>query len=109
MSQCVSNNADLLRALANMSPSRRKQFLKSADKELIQTICECALNTLKGNVPLKNCQKKTLSRFKLTLRNLIRRDCGWKKKRKLLQQKGGGLIPALLAPIIGSVLSNLVA
>lgn len=108
MSQCVNNNADLLRALTNMSPSRRKLFLKSADKELIQVICECALNTLKGNVPLKTCQKKTLSRYKHTLRKLVKRKCGWRQKRKFIVQKGGGLLPALMIPVIGAVLNSLV-
>lgn len=109
MSRSVQDNADLLRALATMTPSRRKLFLKSADKNLIQAICECALNTLKGNVPLRNCQKKTLSRYKRCLRNLIRPKSGWKQKRKFLVQKGGALLPALLGPVIGAVLNSLVS
>lgn len=107
MSASVQTNADLLRALATMKPSRRRLFLKSADKELIQSICECALNTLKGNVPLRTCQKKTLSRYKNFLRNLIKPKSGWKQKRKFLVQKGGALLPALLGPIIGVVLNSL--
>lgn len=108
MSRCVKTNADLLRAIVNMTPSRRKLFLKNADKELVQSICECALNTLKGNVPLKPCQKKSLSRYKHILRNLVKPKGGWKSKRKFLIQKGGGILPALLIPVLSSLLSQIV-
>lgn len=108
MSRCVTNNAHLLRALAKMSPKRRKVFLKAADKELIQSICECALNTLKGNVPLQYGQKRSLTRYKRILRKLVKSKCSWKSKKKFLIQKGSGFLPALLVPIIGSILSNLI-
>jgi hypothetical protein len=91
-----------------MTPARRKLFLKPADKELVQSICECALNTLKGNVPLKPCQKKTLSRYKRILRKLVHPKGGWKSKRKILIQHGGAFFPALLAPILASLLTSLI-
>lgn len=108
MFQSVKTNADLLRAIANMTPSRRKSFFKTADKELVQSICECALNTLKGNVPLKSCQKKTLSRYKRVLRKLVLPKGCWKAKRRILIQHGAGFLPALIAPILGSILTHLI-
>jgi len=108
MSRCVKDNADLLRALARMSPKRRKSFLKVADKDLVQSICECGLNTLNGVVPLNCAQKRLLSRHKHTLRRLTNRKGNWKAKKRYLVQSGGALLPALLAPIIASVLSSLV-
>jgi len=108
MSRCVKDNADLLRALARMSAKRRKAYLKTADKDLVQSICECGLNTLKGNVPLNAGQKKLLSRHRHILRKLVGGKSNWKAKRRYLVQTGGALIPALLAPIIVSVLSSLV-
>lgn len=47
MSSCVKTNLNLLQALVKMTPSRRKLFPRNADKELVQSVCECALNTLK--------------------------------------------------------------
>lgn len=108
MSQSVKTNVDLLRALANMTRSRRKMFLKIADKELVQSICECALNTLKGNVPLKPCQKKSLSRYKRVLRKLVKPKGDWKARRKILIQHGAGFFPALLAPVLSSLLTHLI-
>jgi len=107
MSRCVKDNADLLRALARMSPKKRKSHLKLADKALVQSICECGLNTLNGNVPLNNGQKRLLTRHKHILRKLVAGKGGWKVKRKYLVQSGGALLPALLLPIIGTVLSAL--
>ena len=107
MSHCVKTNADLLRALARMSPTRRKAFLKTADKELVQSICECCLNTLKGNVPLTNGQKKLLSRYKQTLRKLVSGKGNWKVKKRYLIQSGGAVLPAILVPIITTVLISL--
>lgn len=109
MSRCVKSNLELLRALSNMPPKRMRRFLDLADKEIVQAICECALNILKGNVPLKPCQKKGLCRYKHVLRKLVHSKVCWKAKRKYLVQKGAGVLPALLAPILGSVISRLLA
>lgn len=108
MSQCVKNNLDLLRALSKMTPKRRKKFLNLADKDLVQSLCECALNILKGNVQLKPCQKNSLRRHRHFLRKLVSSKGCWKRKRKYIVQKGSGILPALLAPIIGSIISHLV-
>ena len=31
----------------------QKLIIKNADKKLIQSICECVMNMLKGNLPIK--------------------------------------------------------
>lgn len=60
-----------------------KAVLQKADGHLIDTLCECALNLLKGHVRLNPKEKKKLKRHKINL---------------LLQQ--GGLVGALLGPIL---------
>lgn len=109
MSRCVKSNLELLQALSNMSPKRVRRYLYLADKELVQSICECALNILKGNVPLEPRQKKGLCHYKHVLRKLVHSKVCWKAKRKYLVQKGAGILPALLAPILGTVISRLLA
>lgn len=107
MSRNVKNNFEVLQALVKMNPKQRANVLKDADSGLIIAICECALNTLKGNVPLTPAQKKKLSRFRRLLHSLVHQPKQWKSKRKLLVQKGGAaVIPVLLGAVVSSLLSH---
>lgn len=85
----------------------RKAILKAADEGLIKSLCECAHNTLKGNVRLNSKQKSKLRRHKNVLRNIIKRGENWRKKQKLLVQRGGAIIPLLLAPILSGIIGSL--
>jgi len=84
----------------------RKQFIEKVDKQYIKTICECCLNTLKGNVPLTTQQKKKLSKHKGALRQLSNRRLALSKKRKIISQKGGFL--NILIPSVLSVITSLI-
>lgn len=106
MSRNVRNNIEMLQALIKMNPKQRVNVLKDADSGLIIAICECALNTLKGNVPLTPAQKKKLSRFRRLLHALVERPAQWKNKRKILVQKGGAILPILLGAVVSSLLSH---
>lgn len=103
----------LLEALRHADKNQRLAILKNADSKLIKYICECALNVLKGVVALKDCQKKKLKKFKNTLRKLASkgvkksRKSSWKKKKRILVQKGGSLIPLLLSPILDGIFSTI--
>jgi hypothetical protein len=71
---------------------------------VIKTICNVALNALKGDVKLSAAQKQLFKRHRHTIQALSDRSKSLSKKRHLLQQKGGAFfIPAL----IGGVLSLL--
>ena len=102
----VVKNAHVLRTLAFSKPQLRKAILKAADSSIINSICECCYNVLKGNVPLSTRQKASLQRFKKVLRNLTQRGHTIQRKKRILVQHGGAFLPALLAPIIGGVLSS---
>ncbi|KAF4523993.1 hypothetical protein B566_EDAN013835 [Ephemera danica] len=96
----------ILKVVLNAEPKLRKAILQYADKNLVQTICECVLNVLLGNVQLDESQKKKFSKHKSLLRKIVKKKGNWKIKKKLLQKGGSFLIP-LLAPVLGSLLSNL--
>lgn len=102
----VVKNADLLKALAKLKPKQRVAFLKTADKEIVQCLCGCALNVIKGRVPINSAQRKKLSLHKRLLRKLVLRKGGWKSKKKILIQKGGNFIPLILGPVLSAVLSS---
>ena len=106
MSQRLRNNAPYLHVLAGGTPVQRKGVLRGAKKDLIETVCECALNILQGNISLSKTEKQKLNCHKHTLRSLCNRKVGLnKKKKKLLNQKGG-FLPALIAPIVASLVGD---
>lgn len=92
--------------LLHICPLRlRKTLLTKLNQKCIKTICECCINTLNGNIPLTTQQKKTLSKYKKTLRHLSNRKVSLPKKRKAILQKGGFL--NILIPAALSVLTTL--
>ena len=93
--------------LLQICPSKlRRQLIGKVNNKCIKTICECCLNTLKGNIPLTAQQKKKLSKHKGTIRKLSNRKLPLTKKRKIILQKGGFL--NILIPTVLCVLSGLV-
>src|ERR1700733_2785966 len=107
MSSRLMKNLQNLKLIKEASPNVRKHILKDCKRNLLCCICECALNILKGNVPLKKSQKSKLARFKQRLRNLASKKTRSKVKRRIIQS--GGFIGALLTPVLsflGTLLSN---
>ena len=107
MSARLTENFFKLKLLKEASPKMRKKILKDCKKNLLCCICECALNVLKGNVPLKKSQKSKLRRFKERLRKLVSKKTRVKIKKRIVQS--GGFIGALLTPVLsflGTLLSS---
>src|SRR5215468_4076427 len=92
--------------LVTLKPAELKAILKVLDSRRIQSICECALNLLRGNIPVRDkCKLKKLRKHKALLRKLAARGESWVKKRKHLVQKGGGiLLPILLSTVLQAAL-----
>ena len=106
----VRKNLRKLVKLKNARPCERKRLLENADDDLILTLCECSYNTLNNNVPLTKCQYKKLRRHKNILRRLVKRaGDSIKKKRNFIKKQTGGWLLPLLVPILGTVISNLIA
>ena len=104
MSRRLNKYKHHLKFLSTCDRKHCAHLLKNADNELINCICECALNVLRGNVPLDAKQKKNLQKYKNQLRQLTSNSSLHKKKT--IVQKGSGFLPFLLGPII-SVLGSL--
>lgn len=100
-------NTIALHALHKLNPAQRKALLRTADNSLIRNICECALNTLEGNVALSRTQKARLVRHKQTLRRLAGNHGSWKTKKRILVQRGNGFLTLLLGPILQTLASSL--
>lgn len=94
-----------VRLLTLATPSAHKQIIGKANRELIDSVCECCNNILKGRVPLKQKEKVKLSKYKNKLRDLAKKKLSLRKKRHIIQ-KGGFLLGAILTPVV-SHLANL--
>ena len=73
----------------------RKAILEYADADLISALCECAHNILRGTVRLTPREDK--------LRLIANRRLSISRRRREIQQHGGGFLPALLAPVATTV------
>jgi hypothetical protein len=54
---CAKKHAAMLKAIAKARPDMQRALVRMADEGVIRAICECADNTLKGNVKLTTKQK----------------------------------------------------
>ena len=77
----------------------RKTILEYADADQISVLCECAHNILRGTVRLTPREKVRLSKYKDKLRLIAKRRLSISRRRREIQQNGGGFLPALLAPL----------
>jgi hypothetical protein len=104
----IRNNSDFLRILATSKDKQKKALLKTCSDNNIKAISEIALNTLSGNIKLTKTKKDRLRRFKSALRTLAKKTVPLKKKRQIINQKGGALFPLLIPPVL-SLLSSYAA
>lgn len=101
--------ARVLHALYHLDKNQRKVLLKIAKRPLVKGICECALNTLKGNIQLSPQQKSKLLKHKHVLRKLASKSpSSWQGKKRIILQRGEGFLTALLAPILGTIISAII-
>ncbi len=61
---------------------QRNNLLKKSKKCVINAISEIALNCLKGNIPLNQCQFKNLKGYRNVLKQLSRKNVNVKNKKK---------------------------
>ena len=80
----LDKQADAICILAKAQPGVIKQLVAGADKDLINTLSECAANILNGNMILQPHQKQRLSRHADALRALRRQTVSQHGKNALL-------------------------
>ena len=102
MTRRLKHHAPYLHVLARGSDKQRHGVIQGANKELMNCLCECALNVLNGNIPLKPSEKKKIKKYKRHLRVLSDRKTGAQKKKRVLRQKGG-FLGALLTPVLSAL------
>jgi hypothetical protein len=72
VSQRLKKHANELVYLQKARPCIRNNLITKADRSLVDCLCECANNSLRGSVSLTKLQKEKLKRNKAGLRAKIR-------------------------------------
>ena len=70
MMKRIRSNCHIPHVLRSARPKLRIAIILNGEKELINSISECALNVLRGNVRLSECQKRKLHKHKAIIRKL---------------------------------------
>jgi len=92
-----------LEMLIKSNAKYRKSLLAGAPPEIIQILGECALNILQGIVTLTKEEKTKLRQHKHDLRKMANSQVSQRTKKKIIQE-GGGLVPAMLKPVLKALI-----
>ena len=95
MSERLSRNMPLLKLLLKARRGQRLSILHTASDEFILALCEIALNILRGSIPLTAKQFTKLRKQKTLIKLIANRATSLPKKRRMLKQKGGFIVPLL--------------
>lgn len=106
----LRRHADALCILAKAQPKVVRQLIAGADKDLIDTLSECAANVLDGNMPLDPQHKRRLAKHADALRGLRRRQASQRAKKALLMEGGFvGLLAGTVAPLLLKAIPSIVS
>lgn len=109
MSACIRRNRVLLERLFKARGATRRIILNNAQPDFLNALCEIAFNVLNGKIPLTRRQYSQLQKQKTGIRNFASKSVSLSKKKKLVNQKGGGFIFPLLSaalPFISSLFTR---
>ena len=118
MSELIKKHAKLLHFLCTCKKAQRNALVEVLPRDALKAIAECNYNVIKGTVPLSKAHLAALKRNKKLLLNLdedrdiahlqgtARREALDEKRKNILQQ--GGVLPALLAPLLGAVITPII-
>lgn len=99
MTSRLKKQIGLLNQIRKAKPKLQKAIIQNANRETLNCLCDCAWNVLQKNIPLSSGQKRKLARYKKELRYIGTKGGSLKKKQQLLVQKGG-IVSAILTPIL---------
>ena len=98
VSQRLKKHDNELVYLQKTRPCIRNHLITKADRSLVDCMCECADNILRGTVPLTNSRRINSREIR---RIESKKSVSLKKKKAILQK--GGFLGSLLAPIASVV------
>jgi len=104
----VKSNYHALHVLRTAEPKLRKAITSNCNKELVNSISECILNVLNGNVKLTGCNTRKFGKPYVKLRKVADKRVPLSTKKKLIVQRGGFLL-ILLSAVLPAIASLIVS
>jgi hypothetical protein len=101
-------NQDFLQKICRTKSNKRlAKLLKTASEDQLLAVVDICHNIIKGNLNIKNSQRKKLARSGDYYRAISKARSPQTAKNRI--QKGGniGLISAIIAPVLGALAQNL--
>ena len=78
-------------------------MIRHSNKDFVTCLCEIVLNVLRGKIKLKPTELKRLKRCRSSLYNLAKKRTSFKKRKQILEQKGGFLLSVILPSVLSAV------
>jgi hypothetical protein len=109
INRIISNQA-FLRFLCYANAKERRRQTRLASKGQVLCICECAYNLMRQNVPLSPEQIRQLRKVREIVYTLADKSVPLEEKHSIINtEQGGGALPFLVAPIIATLLGEVVS
>ena len=83
-SSLIKSYGSFLEGLTHLPPKYRQKMINNSPKEVIDSVGECCLNIIKGNVRLTKAQKQNLQARQRHIRHRVQSKFLCQRKRKLL-------------------------
>lgn len=106
MAKTVYNHINFLRSVSKSNPKQVRKLLKQCSKAELKAVCECVLNVANRNCPINRGKLRKLIPHKKLLLNLAFNKASADTKRRVLIQKGSGVLPILLPIALSYLLSK---
>lgn len=107
MSRRILKNRRFLEYYLEADGKQRKKLLENANKDQIDSLCECALNVVKRNIPIDEATKSSLCKHKQAICKVALTKQPLTKRKKILVQKGGAFLPLILQTVLPLLASAL--
>lgn len=107
-SKRILRNQKFLEYYLEADNARRKSLLLGASKDQINCLSEVALNVVNKNVPIDSSTKHILCNHQKAVCKIVDNKLSVGKRRKLLVQKGGAILPLILSTIIPLIVNSLI-
>ena len=106
----TSSNIKFLNSLATGSVAERKKLLAKASNNDLNAISELCLNLIRGNIKIDAKTKVKFKKHQNAIQSLANKRLSYKKKKKIINQRGsaGFLFPlaSIGLPLISNIISS---
>lgn len=99
-SKRILRNQKFLEYYLEADNTRRKSLLMGASKDQINCLSEAALNVVNRNIPIDSKTKHVLCNHQKAICKIVNKNLSVGKRKKLLAQKGGAILPLILSTIL---------